>query len=68
MDVYEIQNQQLFLDSVSQVPTTTEAAPTTTESDIDSDLIVDNGAPVISSNFVLLLSFAFVTLLFTFLH
>lgn len=62
MDVYQIQNQQLFLDSISQVITTTEV-PTTTEVDADNDLIVDNGAPVISISFTLLLSLAFITVL-----
>ena len=59
MDVYQILDGQVFLDSVSQVPTTTEEVPTTTEASADSNLI--NSAPVISTNLTLLLSLALVT-------
>lgn len=63
MDVYRIQDPQVFLDSVSQVATTTEAteAPTTTESS-NADLSVDNGAPVISISLTLLITLALITL------
>ena len=64
MDVYQIQDPQVFLDSVSQVATTTEA-PTTTESSntAGADLSVDNGAPVINTSLTLLLTLALVTLI-----
>lgn len=55
MDVYQVENQQLFLDSISQAAPTTEA-PTTTN-------IVDNGAPVINTSLTVLLSVAFFTVL-----
>ena len=64
MDVYQIQDPQVFLDSVSQVTTTTEA-PTTTESAdaAGADLSIDNGAPVINTSLTLLLTLALVTLI-----
>ena len=67
MDVYRIQDPQVFLDSVSQVATTTEATPTTTESS-NAELSVDNGAPVINTSLTLLLTLALVTLTAIFLQ
>lgn len=58
MDVYQVQNQQQFLDSISQVAPTTEV-PTTIND--NSDLNVDNGAPVIDISLTVLLSFALFT-------
>lgn len=67
MDVYQIQDPQVFLDSVSQVATTTEAteAPATTESSdaAGADLSIDNGAPVINTSLTLLLTLAIITLI-----
>ncbi len=62
MDVYQIQDSQVFLDSVSQVATTTVEAPTTTESSNNAELSIDNGAPVINTSLTLLLTLALVTL------
>ena len=64
MDVYRIQDSQVFLDSVAQVATTTEAPTTTESSDVAAgvDLSVDNGAPVINTCLTLLLTLAIVTL------
>ena len=61
MDVYRIQDQQRFLDSISQVAPTTEA-PTTTNSG-NSDLVVDSGAPIINTSLMVLLSIALFTVL-----
>lgn len=63
MDVYQIQDSQVFLDSVSQVATTTEALTTTESSDsAGADLSVDNGAPAIGTSLTVLLTLALVTL------
>lgn len=66
MDVYRVQDTQRFLDSVSQVATTSAEATTTADASAESDLI--NGAPVISTNFTLLLGLAIVTVLGVLLH
>ena len=63
MDVYRIQDQQAFRDSllVSEVATTTESSGDAAGT---VDLSVDNGAPVISTNLTVLLTLAFVTLIY----
>ena len=55
MDIYKIQNPIAFQDSLSQVAGT--PPPNVTDSNI-----VGSGAPVISSSFILLLSFVLITL------
>jgi hypothetical protein len=62
MDVYQIQDPQVFLDSVSQVATTTIEATMTTDSSNNAELSVDSGAPVINTSLTLLLTLALVTL------
>lgn len=64
MDVYQIQDPQVFLDSVSQVATTTDTSTTTESSDeAGADLSVDNGVPVIKTSLTVLLTLALVTLI-----
>lgn len=64
MDVYQIQDQQRFLDSVVQVPETT-----TTNANANTDLALgNNGAPAINTSITLLLGVAIITLLCVLLH
>ena len=70
MDVYLIQDPTAFLNSVAEITApTTPAAPSSmiTDQSIGSvgegELVVDNGAPDISTSFTLLLTLAFITIL-----